>query len=191
MKVIAIVGMPGSGKTEAMKAIMTIHDWPRVYFGEITFDELKRQGLPVNEKNERTVREGLRAKFGKLHYAKETVRKIKAIRKTGYVLVESLYAWEEYLEFKREFGDDFVTIAVFASPKTRYRRLSMRPIRPLSPEDARNRDHAQIENLSQGGPIAMADYVIGNEGTKEELDSSIRKIIDKITEDGKEHQSRD
>lgn len=179
-KIIAVLGLSGSGKTEVINYLMEKHGWPKVYFGEVTFDEVKRRGLEINEKNERLVREGLRAKFGKLHYADKVIEKIENIQDSRVVLVESLYMWDEYLKFKEKFGNNFLTFAVYASPKTRHQRLSNRPERPLNEEDSWSRDKAQIEFHNQGGPIAMADWTVVNEGDKNDLEDNVDTIIEKI-----------
>lgn len=176
-KIIAVLGLPGSGKTEVIDYLMKKHGWPKVYFGDVTFDEVKARGLEINEKNERTVREDLRAKFGRLHYASKVIEKIENIKEDINILVESLYDWKEYLLFKEKFGDAFVTIAVYTSPATRYSRLANRPIRPLTFEEAQSRDHAQIENIFQAGPIVMANYTINNEGNRNDLHKQIDEII--------------
>ena len=44
----------------------------------------------------------------------------------------------------------------------------------LTPKQANERDHAEIENLEKGGPIAMADYTIVNEFTLDQLKDGIR-----------------
>lgn len=179
-KIIAILGLPGSGKTEAINYLIKKFNWPKVYFGDVTFDEMKRRGLEINEKNEREVREGLRAQFGQVIYARRVIEKIKNLPDEVNVLVESLYSWPEYLEFKKEFGDSFITIAVYASPKIRYERLGKRSVRPLTPQECQSRDYAQIENLTQAGAIAMTDYTAINEQSTENLYSQIDKIIEKI-----------
>jgi dephospho-CoA kinase len=175
--IIALLGLPGSGKSEIIDYLIKKYHWPKVYFGDVTFDELKRRGLEINEQNERSVREGLRQEFGNLHYAKTVISKIEKLKDDKIILVESLYDWVEYLLFKEKFGDNFFPIAVYASPATRYKRLSARIIRPLTPETAQSRDYAQIENIRQAGPIAMAAYTVDNE--KEGLDN-LRNTIDKI-----------
>jgi len=180
MKIIAVVGLPGSGKSELIAHLIEKYHWPKVYFGDVTFCEMKRRDLPINEKNERMVREELREKFGKLHYAKKVIEEIRLLGDSEYVIVESLYMWEEYLKFKEEFGADFFTIAVHASPKTRYERLGKREYRSLTPEEVRSRDYAQIGNLSQGGPIAMADYMVVNEGSRDELVEQTNLVIKNI-----------
>jgi len=138
---------------------------------------LKRRGLEINEKNERLVREELRAQFGQLIYAQLVIEKIKSLPYEENVLVESLYSWPEYLEFKKEFAENFITIATYASPKVRYARLGTRPVRPLTIEECQSREWAQIENLSQAGPIAMANYTVDNNSQMEKLWPQIDEII--------------
>jgi dephospho-CoA kinase len=176
-KIVAIIGLPGAGKSEAVSHIVDRHGWPKVYFGEVTFDEMARQGLEINENNERLVREILREEFGPLVYAERVIEKIHALEGDGPVLVESLYSWEEYLRFKEEFGKAFVTIAICASPRIRYDRLASRQKRPLMADEAKSRDYAQIENLHQAGPIAMADYMVTNERTMLGLIVAIEEIV--------------
>jgi dephospho-CoA kinase len=183
MHIIAILGLPGSGKTEAISYLMEKYGWKKVYFGEVTFDEMKARGLPITPQNERLVREDLRALHGNTYYAKKVIEKLDALETNGesMVLVESLYSWEEYLALKERFGENMTTIVVHAAPTTRYARLAHRPERPLSLEEARSRDYAQIATLSQGGPIAMADFVVINEGIFEQLQERLREIVEKIT----------
>jgi len=68
-------------------------------------------------------------------------------------------------------------VAVIASRYIRYERLAHRSVRRLSPEEAELRDFAEIEKLEKGGPIAVADYVILNDGSKEELLQSVDRLL--------------
>ncbi|HYV33871.1 MAG TPA: dephospho-CoA kinase, partial [Candidatus Limnocylindria bacterium] len=102
---------------------------------------------------------------------------IKAAFEKGTVILESMYSWEEYLELKRQYGESFKVLAIYASPATRVARMVKRPIRPLTPEQLQSRDYSQIENLHQAGPIARADWTIVNEGTLEELFKEIDNIV--------------
>jgi dephospho-CoA kinase len=178
--ILAIVGLPGAGKTETVEYIMREKNWPKVYFGDATFDEMKKIGLEINEANERKTREEIRKNLGMGAYAVLNVPKIKELYKNGNVIVESLYSWEEYLEMKKEFGESFKVLAIYSNSETRIARMVNRPIRPLVREDVISRDYAQIANLHQAGPIARADWTIINEGTKEELYKQIDKIIGEI-----------
>ncbi|PIT94209.1 dephospho-CoA kinase [Candidatus Falkowbacteria bacterium CG10_big_fil_rev_8_21_14_0_10_43_11] len=179
--ILAVVGLPGSGKTEVINHLTQKLNCPKVYFGQVVMDELENQGLEVNEANERKIREELRATYGMAAMAIKSLPKIKKILAANNVaLVESLYSWEEYLTLKKEFGDGFKTLSVYASPATRYARLQKRPVRPLTEEEARSRDYSQIANLHQAGPIAMADFTVINEGTMERLREQIDGAINKL-----------
>ena len=56
-KIIAVTGLPGSGKSTVVDYLVQ-KGFHRVYFGQVTLDELKNRGLEVNEQNEKEVREG-------------------------------------------------------------------------------------------------------------------------------------
>lgn len=178
--ILAVVGLAGAGKSDVTEYLVNKTKSPKVYFGDATFDEMKKMGLEINEANERKTREEIRKNLGMGAYAILNLPKIKELFKDGSVIVESLYSWEEYLEMKREFGDSFKVLSIYSSPETRIARMANRPIRPLKREDMISRDYSQIENLHQAGPIARADWTIVNEGTKEELKQNLDKIIENI-----------
>lgn len=152
-----------------------------VRFGDITDDEVKKQGLELNEENERPVREALRKKHGKDAYAKLSLPRIDAALKTSDVVVDGLYSWEEYIFLKEHYGGDFIVVVVWSSPKARYAHLGGRKIRPLTPQEAASRDRAEIENLNKGGPIALADYTVLNDSSMADLKAQVEGIIDKLT----------
>ncbi|MEO7904607.1 MAG: dephospho-CoA kinase, partial [Candidatus Saccharimonadales bacterium] len=72
------------------------------------------------------------------------------------------------------------TIAIVAPKRLRHRRLTQRPIRPLTQNEANQRDWAEIENLEKGGPIAIADSYIINDGNIEKLHSAIDTELELI-----------
>lgn len=177
--IIAVVGLPGAGKTEVTNFFVK-KGFQKIYFGDITFEEIKRRNLEVNETNERMIREEIRKKYGMAAYAILNLPKIKKNFEQGNIVLESLYSWDEYKIIKNEFGSAFYVIAVYAPPKIRYARLKNRETRPLTPEESKNRDYAQIENLAIAGPIAMADFTIINTGTLDELRGQIEKILNSL-----------
>ena len=179
MVIIAIVGMAGSGKSEVTDHLINL-GFSKLRFGQVTIDILKKNNLKVNEKNEREVREKLRKDHGMEAYAKLNLPKIKQkLSETPNIVLDGLYSWEEYLFLKNKFPDIKV-IAVYCSPKTRYKRLKNRKIRPLKEQEAFSRDKSEIENLHKAGPIAMADYTIINESNLKELKLKINKLIQEL-----------
>ena len=180
MKVVAVVGMTGSGKSEVAR-VFREKGFAVVRFGDVTDEEVKKRGLPLNEANERSVREMLRKEHGKVAYAQLNLPRIDAARQKSNVVVDGLYSWQEYLFLKERYGEDFVVVAVHTSPRTRYARLGNRKIRPLTPPEAASRDRAEIENLDKGGPIAMADYTISNESSPGDLKKGVEGIIARLS----------
>ena len=146
---------------------------------------MKRRGLPLNEANERQAREALRRKHGPAAYAMLNQPRIAAALKDGgRVVIDGLYSWEEYLLLKARYGAAFKVVAVFASPATRQRRLAGRAVRPLNATEAESRDRAEIENLNKGGPIAVADYTIINEGDMKDLEQAAENLIGVFSKHG-------
>ncbi|MCD6398984.1 MAG: AAA family ATPase [Candidatus Aenigmarchaeota archaeon] len=178
-KIIAVVGMPGSGKSEAVK-IFEEQGFKRIYFGEPVFERMKKEGLEINENNEKMIREKMREEGGMGVMAKLSISKIESLLKVGDVVIESMYSWEEYKILKEKYGDKFKVLLIYASPSTRYTRLGKREERSLTSEESEKRDYAQIEHLNTGGPIAMADFTIVNEDSLGELKEKAEKIINKI-----------
>ncbi len=182
--IVAVVGMTGAGKTTFARMLQE-SGFPYVRLGQLTMDELARRGLEVSEANERLVREELRSRHGMAAFAELNMEKIRGMGKN--VVVDGLYSWEEYLYFERELGRNFAAVAVHASPGTRYSRLSERKARqndperqyrPLTPKDARKRDESEIMNLNKAGPIAMAHYVVVNEGSLSGLRSAATRLAE-------------
>lgn len=162
-KVLALVGMPGAGKSFCVQHLEE-KGIPSVYFGGITVDEVKARGMEVNEANEKFVREDIRAKEGKDAYAQRIIKKIHELFQThDRVVADGLYSWTEYKAFKKEFGSDAIIVAIVAPRQVRHQRLAHRPVRPLTEAEVTSREYAEIENLEKGGPIANADYTIVND----------------------------
>lgn len=179
-KIVAVLGMPGSGKSEAIEYLMGKHSWPKVYFGDVTFDEMKRRNLERNQANERLVREDLRNLHGDDYYAQEVIKKIEALGDVPVVLVESLYSGDEYRVLRQHFRDHFSTVAIHARPRLRHERLINRPIRPLTLQESEERDWAQLNRLTQGTPIALADFMIVNEGELSDMQRALDTVVEQL-----------
>lgn len=185
-KILAIVGMAGAGKSEVADFFIR-KGFDYIRLGQLTLDEVKRKKLPPGEESEQKIRENIRKIHGMAAFAILNFPKIDKLR--GNVVVDGLYSWEEYLVFKKKYKK-FYCLAVYANPQTRYKRLEGRAqrhgkdenlkYRSFKKTEAPKRDWAEIEKLNKGGPIAMADFTIINEGTKKELAANLKKIWQKI-----------
>ncbi len=175
-RLTAVVGLTGAGKSEACD-ILEKQNFFKIRFGDATMDVLQQKGMPVNEENERYVREDLRRQHGMAAYAILNVGKIRSALNNGKdVVIDGLYSWEEYKVLKKEFPELRV-LSVHASPAIRYQRLAVRKERPLNEDEARSRDFSEIENIQKAGPISMADCTIVNEGSIDELRRNVKRFL--------------
>lgn len=177
MKVVAIVGMPGSGKTVVSNYLRS-KGFPVVSFGAVILAELQHRGWPLNLDNERVVREDLRRKHGMDVCAALTLPRIRAeLARHPVVVIDGLYSWSEYKTLKREFGDALVVVAIVAPRALRYARLASRNERPHTETEAADRDWHEIEVVEKGGPIAIADFTVANDGSPQDLFIKIDDLI--------------
>lgn len=190
-KLVCITGLTGSGKSVASDYFVK-KGFQFLRFGQITLDEVKKRELEPIEANERPIREEFRKKYGMAAYAILNLPKFKELLKNGDTLGDGLYSFEEYKVLKTEFGENFITIAVYAPPKLRYKRLTERKIkkndidlrnRPATKDEAETRDYSEIENLNKGGTIAMADYTIVNTKDIKYFNKQLKDIYEEITKD--------
>ncbi len=178
MKIIAFTGMPFSGKSEAVqiardKGILVFR------MGDLVWDETKRQGKKLDDKNVGEVANSMRIKFGKDVWAKRTVDKIKSFNEKNLVVIDGIRNNEEIEAFKKYLGDDFILVAITASDEVRMKRAMNRG----REDDSKNlggikeRDQREL-GWGLSGVIASADIVVSNDGTLEEFRNKIKKILE-------------
>lgn len=178
-RIIAIVGMCGSGKSVASDYLEK-QGFQKVYFGGVTLEKVKEAGLPITPENEKMMREKLRSQFGMGAYAKILLPRIKELAEIGDTVLDGLYSWDELKILKEELKDQLMVVAVITDKKIRYQRLKEREVRPLNEEEAIARDLAEIENIAKAGPIAYADYYINNNDSIESYLAQLETILRKI-----------
>lgn len=177
-KLVAIVGMCGSGKSVASE-FFTNNGFKCIYFGGVTMNILKENNMEINPNNERLVREKLRNELGMGAFAIKLLPEIESSLNESNVVLDGLYSWDELNILKEKFND-IVTIAIVCDKNIRYDRLTKRDIRPLTIEEAIKRDITEIENLSKAGPIAYADYYINNSYGMDLYLNKLNEIKNKI-----------
>ncbi len=179
-RAVALVGMPGSGKTLCAKHLED-RGFFQFRFGSIITDEVERRGWTINPENERVVREEFRAQDGMDAIAKRALPHLQnALADRPSIIIDGLYSFSEYKTLKPVFGGELIVIAIVASRHIRYERLSQRPVRPLTPEEAQTRDIQEIESLEKGGPIAIADYTLINDGTPQDLLDQLDTLLKQL-----------
>jgi dephospho-CoA kinase len=173
-RILALVGMPGAGKTLCAK-FLEEQGFFQYRFGGIVTGEVVRRGLPLIPENERKVREEIRANEGMDAIARRALPHLReALRTHLTIVIDGLYSFAEYKLLQQTFDGDMVVVAITCARPLRYERLTSRADRPLTVEEAIQRDIQEIETLEKGGPIAMADNPSGFIGSVARSASTFR-----------------
>ena len=183
IKIIAVVGMSGSGKSVVVDYLAE-KGFPKVYFGGMIYKEMKRRGIEITAdgESEKRFREMIRETEGKDWVVKQVIEEAKNLINAGQkrIVLDGLYSWTEYKIFKKEFPGQLTVLAVVVPKALRHFRVGKRPERPFNTKEIQERDRSEVENLEKGGPIAMADYYVLNDESVAKLHDDVDVILDRI-----------
>ena len=179
-KIIALVGLAGSGKSSAVE-YLTKKGFPKIYFGGVIYKAMDEAGIEPTWDNQQKFREEIRQREGKDFVIRRVIKNIRDLINAGQnkIVLDGLYTWSEYKILKHEFPGQVVVIAIVTPKHLRYQRMIKRLERPMQPREVDQRDWSEIENLEKGGPIAIADYFIINDSDLAQL----HQKIDAVTRD--------
>ena len=183
VKILAVVGMSGSGKSVIVD-YLTEKGYPKVYFGGMIYKEMEKRGIERTEdgESEKKFREEIREKEGKDWVVNQVIAETKDLIRAGQkrIILDGVYSWTEYKILKHEFPKCRTFIAIVVDKHLRYERVAKRKNRAFDGKAIRERDRSEIENLEKGGPIVAADYYILNNGTIEDVKTATDKILKEI-----------
>lgn len=178
--IIAIVGLPGVGKTDASNYFKEL-GLPVISFGKIVTEIVEKKYGRQTEKYHKIVREGIREKHGPEALAKLSEKKIKeSLKKHNIIVIDGMRSWEEYLYLKKNLSTvNLYILAIFADKAVRYRRVSNR--KSDRPElYGEERDINELVRINMGPTISFADFLIKNNFSKTEfydkLDEAYREV---------------
>ena len=174
-KIIAIVGMPGAGKSEATDYFRQ-KGLKVVSFSNIVNDYIDKKGWEHTEKVHKEVREGLRTKHGFEAMAVLSRGKVeKALEKQNMIVIEGMRSWEEYEYMRREFPNvKIFVVAIYADKPLRYQRVVERNYR--SKLAGADRDINELLGTHMGPTIAFADYLVKNNFSLEEFCDKLEEV---------------
>ena len=175
MKVIAVVGMPGSGKGE-FSAIARDMGIPVVVMGDIIREEVKTRGLAPTDESMGIVARALREMHGMAAIAHICIPVINR-QQAGVVLVDGVRGDAEVTMLSETFPD-FSLVSIETPLKTRFARLS---------ERGRSDDLIHISELvarderecsfGLGKAMELASVRIENTGTRMEFQDKVREYL--------------
>jgi dephospho-CoA kinase len=180
MKIIAFTGMPASGKSEAVQ-IAKDKDIPVIRMGDLVWEETKRQGKPLNDKNVGSIAGSMRKTHGMDIWAKRTVERIRSLKKSSLIVIDGVRNREEIEYFKKELGQNFLVVAIDAPDGLRRKRAIARGRTDDSKnlKDLEERDKREISWGLQK-VIADADTIIQNNGSLEQLRTQVLSMFEKL-----------
>jgi dephospho-CoA kinase len=178
IKIVAFVGLAGSGKSSAVD-YLTEKGYPKVYFGGVIYKAMKEAGIEITWESQKEFREQIREREGKDFVVKRAIKETRGLIDAGqkHIVLDGLYSWSEYRILKHEFPGEMTVIAIVTPKHLRYMRMEQRAERPMTNQEVDERDWAEIENLEKGGPIAIADYFIHNDKDLASLHTQLDEIL--------------
>jgi dephospho-CoA kinase len=178
MRVIGIVGLPGSGKSEAA-AVAESEGIPVVTMGDVIRQECRDRGLdPATHHGE--IAQTLRAENGPGAIAERSLPVIEdCLAEAETVVVDGIRSGVEVDRFQEAFGDDFRLVRVEAPFETRAERLDLRGRDAVSGEDGESLEERDRREREFGMDEAMerADLTIENTGTLEQFRERVRDLL--------------
>lgn len=175
--IIAIVGMPGAGKSLASNAGKEL-DIPIFVSGDVIRSEARRRKMRFSRKNLGELMLKIRREEGMGAVAK---RLVPMIEKNAHqaLIYEGARNIEEIDELRKRYH--VVTVAIHASSQTRFRRLlrRRRSDRPRNWKDFLERDQRELK-VGVASTIALSDYVVENEGSKKDLVRRVTHLLEKL-----------
>ncbi len=177
MIIVAVTGMPGSGKSTVSLQLSKELPAPLYVMGDIVRDEVLKRGLPLTAENIEAVATELRKSYGRGAVGRLLLDRIRGLA-ADYVVVDGVRSPEE-VELLRGLAPTCV-VAVHAAPSIRLRRYLSRSRQGESDINSFHlRDRKNLE-YGIGYVIALADYMIVNESGLEELRSQVRAVAEAI-----------
>tara|TARA_B100001996_G_scaffold129758_1_gene98603 strand:+ start:1937 stop:2533 length:597 start_codon:yes stop_codon:yes gene_type:complete len=180
-KIIAICGMPGSGKGEISK-LANLNGIPVLSMGDMIRAEAERRGLEETPGNIGLVVVSLRSQFGEQILAERLVPSVDALSHTSspIIMIEGIRGTAEAEVFKQHWGEGFSLLAILSDEDTRWQRILLRG----RGEDGDRQDFATRNTRERkwglGELIENAEYKIENNSTLEQLKTEFNNWLTSV-----------
>lgn len=177
--VLALCGMPGSGKGEIADIAGDL-SIPILSMGDIVREMFASECPGRSESETGIFADEQRKTYGKDIWARRLIDRMNLIIRGDpkIAIIDGLRSRYESDLFREAWGDDFMVIAVHSSPKDRCERLLTRGRGddPSAKSKFDERDRRELD-WGLGEVISMADIMILNDGSRDDLRSASRDLL--------------
>jgi dephospho-CoA kinase len=175
MRVIGIVGLPGSGKSEAASVARDL-DIPVITMGDVIRRECRDRGLDPATHHGGVAR-ALREENGPGAIAERSLPMIEEeLQASETVVVEGIRSDVEAERFEEAFGQAFTLVSVEAPFELRKERIDARGRDDAAAESLRERDERE-RGFGMSEAMDRADVVVENTGSLEAFHDRIREML--------------
>ncbi|MDP4282345.1 MAG: AAA family ATPase [Bacteroidota bacterium] len=183
MIILGITGTLGAGKGTIVDYLKREKGFTHFSVRSFLLEKIREAGLPENRDSMYELANKLRAKNGPSYVIDQLY--LKARESGRNCIIESIRTTGE-IESLRE-KEHFYLLAVDADPEIRYQRILLRHSETdaISRETFMNNEYREMRSTNPGEQnlrkcIEMADFLLTNNGTKEDLDHQVEKILSVI-----------
>ena len=180
MVIIGITGTNGAGKGTIVEYLTNKKDFKHFSARDFLNEEIDKRGLERNRDNMVSVANELREKNSPSFVADELFKKAQESGKN--CIIESIRTLGEIESLKKK--GKFILLAVDAEPRLRYQRVVQRStstddisFEKFLSDEEREMTSSDPNKQNLKKCIESADFIIENNGTIEELNSQIEKIL--------------
>ncbi|MHB1908610.1 MAG: AAA family ATPase [Nitrososphaerales archaeon] len=178
--VVCITGMPGAGKSTVAEFGSKL-GFEIFRMGDDVRKEAEKRKVPPSDENLGAIMLELRQRNGPVAIAHLCKQRIESDSKSRYITIDGIRNMVEFMEF-RKLGITKL-VAVHASPDRRFKFLQTRARSdfPQSRDSFESRDRREL-GVGVSEPIALADEVIDNSGTLDELNARAQEFFRTLKE---------
>ncbi|HOY61432.1 MAG TPA: AAA family ATPase [Candidatus Woesebacteria bacterium] len=180
--VLGITGTNGAGKGTIVDFLVKKKAFEHFSASGLITEEIIKRKMPVNREMMIMVANDLRTKFGAGYIAEELLK--RAEKSENNVIIESIRTLGEVKKLKEVGG---LLVAVDANQKLRYKRILLRggskdgvSFKEFMDQEKREKESDDPNKQNLLACKKAADYLIENNGSIEELDEKIEKLLIRI-----------
>lgn len=185
--ILGITGTNGAGKGTVVEYLVKQKGFKHFSASGLITEEIIKRKMPVNRDNMILVGNDLRVKNGAGYIAEELIK--RASNNKNDSIIESIRILSEVDKLREKGG---ILLAVDADQKLRYKRILLRggDKDKVSLEQFVAQEKLEMKSNDQNKQNLLAciketNYLIENNGTFEELNREIEKLLVKINSNGR------